>query len=792
MARITRKTIQAVKDTVKISDVFEWLGTTVTHRGRNTMAFCPFCEDANSKNPGCSLDDDRGLFHCFAAGTLVITDMGTLPIEELVGKRVQILNGDGKWELVEFKCYGQQRLYRIDLFDGKKDRRIYATGGHRWFVENHVGDVRTRDLEVGSCLVNTFDTDYLGRIIPTQYVMSVMRTDMIEDVYCCQTSTGSFTLEGYILTGNCFVCNSSGDLISAVQQHEECSFPEAVELIADQFNVPVEYEEASDPEAESRRRKLVHVLEAAQQEFIAQREDSHFEAFLKERNLTWEAAERFELGMSLYTTADAVTAKLEKEFGKKALVDAGLCFEDDNGNLVLRFKNRITFPIRTAPGTLVAFGGRDLTGRAQAKYKNSPESEIFKKRNVMYGMNTAKRAMSKTRRAIVCEGYMDTIALQTHGFEYTVGAMGTALTAYNLNRLSNFADTIYIATDSDKAGIAAAMRTAETIPQNFASQVRVLAIPEVVCNDEAEVRATSKNKAEEYLWTEDGAGNRIPVTFPVKVPMAKDPDEFFNQVGHSPEEFEKIIRESKDIFLFCAMTLVRPYVETIDAEIAREMTDATIISKAKQDAKREVARWLAKVYNKTNIYQRQNIANYMISALRLVDTFEQMEGEWRHGANSVANGYSQEVEDIHPRQPVFNSALTKEEDLLIATLYFHPESRKVIKENVANIESVFTSPVRKSVFDKINAAYGKGATTKEVGNDLDDNETRELARIVMAEQAKGSSSSELSPDTIVGICRKVETHAIENMIEQESQSASPDVMKIISMKMQLATLQGQA
>ena len=791
MARITRKTIQAVKDTVKISDVFEWLGTTVTHRGRNTMAFCPFCEDANSKNPGCSLDDDRGLFHCFAAGTQVITDMGILPIEELVGRRVQILNGDGKWELVEFKCYGQQRLYCIDLFDGKTDRRIYATGGHRWFVENHPGEVRTRDLEVGCCLVNTFDTDYLGRIIPTQYVIGVVRTNRIEDVYCCQTSTGSFTLEGYILTGNCFVCHSSGDLISAVQQHEECSFPEAVELIADQFNVPVEYEESSDPEAESRRRKLVNVLEAAQREFLAQREDPHFENFLTERNLTWEAAERFELGMSLYTKADEVTKRLEEEFGSKALVDAGLCFEDDAGNLVLRFKNRLTFPIRTAPGTLVAFGGRDLTGRAQAKYKNSPESEIFKKRNVMYGMNVAKRAMSKTRRAIVCEGYMDTIALQMHGFEYTVGAMGTALTAYNLNRLSNFADTIYIATDSDKAGIAAAMRTAETIPQNFASQVRVLSIPEIVCNNEDEVRATSKNKAEEYLWTEDAIGHRVPVTFPVKVPMAKDPDEFFNQVGHSPEEFEKIIQDSKDIFLFCAMTIARPFIETIDNEITRDMPDATIISKAKLDAKREIARWLAKVYNKTNIYQRQNIANYMISTLRLVDTFEQMENEWRRSANSMGGGYDQAKEDQQVRQPVFNSALTQEEDLLIATLYFHPESRKVIKENIDNIESVFTSPVRKSVFDKINAAYGKGATTKEAGNNLDDNETRELARIVMAEETNGSSPNELSPDTIVGICRKVEIHALENMIDNESQAANPDVMKIISMKIQLAELQKQ-
>ena len=788
MARISKKTIQAVKDTVKISDVFEWLGTTVVHRGRNTMAFCPFCEDANSRNPGCSLDDDRGLFHCFAAETLVLTPQGLIKIKELADREIEILNGNGQWETVRFSCYGKQKLYAINMTCADGDIEIFATSGHRWFVCGS-GEATTENLIPGMLLRAVYPEGSEGPDSAAR-IVSVTETDRVEDVFCCQTSTGSFALSNNILTGNCFVCHASGDVISAVQQHEECSFPEAVELVANQFNVPVEYDESLDPAAESRRKKLVSVLEAAQEEFLAQRSDHHFNDFLTSRNMTQEAADRFELGMSLYTEADAVTSRLQEQFGTQALIDSGLCFANDDGQLVLRFKNRITFPIRTAPGTLVAFGGRDLTGKAQAKYKNSPESELFKKRNVMYGMNTAKKAMSKTKRAIVCEGYMDTIALQTHGFEYTVGAMGTALTVQNLNRLSTFADTIYIATDSDKAGIAAAMRTAETIPQNFSSQVRVLSIPEVLCHDEAEVRATSKAKAEEYLWTTDGAGNKVPVEFPVMVPMAKDPDEFFNQVGHTPAEFEKIIEDSHDIFLFCAMTLSRPYVETIDAQIASDMPDATIIAKAKMDAKKEVSRWLAKVYRKTNIYQRQNIANYMISSLRLVDTFEQMENEWRRGAASTIGGYGEaRQEETAPKQPVFNSAITKEEDLLIATLYFHPESRKVIKENIENIGSVFTSDVRRSLFDKINAAYGKGLQSKDITGELDPNETSELARIVMAEEANGDAGAQLSPETVSDICRQVEIHALENLIDTESQAATPDIMKIISLKVKLGNLQ---
>ena len=329
MARISKKTIQAVKDTVKISDVFEWLGTTVIHRGRNTMAFCPFCEDANSRNPGCSLDDDRGLFHCFAAETLVLTSQGLIKIEELSNHDVEILNGNGEWETVRFSSYGIQKLYAVSLTCADGDREIFATSDHRWFVQD-AGEVLTKDLKEDMLLCAIYPQGVNGPETAAR-VISVVETKRIEEVYCCQTSSGSFALESNILTGNCFVCHASGDVISAVQQHEECSFPEAVELVANQFNVPVEYDESLDPAAESRRKKLVSVLEAAQEEFLAQRKEPHFNEFLKSRNLTQEAADRFELGMSLYTEADAVTSRLQAKFGSQALIDAGLCFANDDG-----------------------------------------------------------------------------------------------------------------------------------------------------------------------------------------------------------------------------------------------------------------------------------------------------------------------------------------------------------------------------------------------------------------------------------------------------------------------------
>lgn len=659
MPKISSNTIHNVKNSVLISDVFEWLGAKVVRRGSSYMAFCPFCDDATSRTPACSLSDEMGLFHCFR-------------------------------------------------------------------------------------------------------------------------------------------CNASGDTINAVMRHEECNFPEAVEQIATQFNVPIEYDASDDPEAESRRKHLVSVLEAAQLEFIAQRDDKHYKDFLCERSLSDEDAEKFELSISLYTRADDVVRRLQAKFDDESLINSGICFKNDSGGLVLRFRNRIMFPIRTAPGTLIGFGARDITGKAPAKYKNSPESMLFHKRNVMYGMNTAKRAMMKSKRTIVCEGYMDTIALQTHGFEYSIGAMGTALTESNIRKLSNFANTIYLSLDSDKAGISAAMRTAETIPSGLESDVRVLTIPEVECRTVDDVKRVSPNKANEYLFRNvpddpaypDGKTHKEENSFPMMVPMAKDPDEFFNQSNHTHDEFEKILENSHDLFLFCAMHMLKKYTDTINAELAKSEAerDNVLISREKQNAKNDMRKWMSRVYNKMNIYQRQNIGNYMTCALRLVETFDDLNNEWEKAARmsgrwNVNNG--KKNDDFNT--PVFSSERTEEEDLLIATLYYHPEARKAIKENINDIMSVFTNDTRKNIFNKIDATYGSGGDIKHVNDDMTDQESAEFARIVMKNEAN-EQHGELGEDAIRNICRRIERHSVENMIEQESSAGEPDIMKLIDLKMKLTKL----
>ena len=641
MARISEKSVRKIKETVLISDVFEWLGTKVNRKGSRSMAFCPFCEDFNSRTPGCSLNDVNGLFHCF-------------------------------------------------------------------------------------------------------------------------------------------VCGKGGDLITAVREHEECSFVEAVERIAAQFNIPLEYEESNDPEGESRRKKYVEVLEAALEDFHRQMSDEHWREFVENRNLSDNAVETFELGISLLTEARQLVMKLIKQFGEEAVIGSGLCYKRDDGQVILRFRNRAIFPIRTAPGTLIGFGARDLTGKSNQKYLNSPDSELFKKRNVLYGINLARKPMAKNKRVVVCEGYMDTIALQDHGIGEAVGAMGTALTAYNLKYLANFADTIYLSLDADVAGINAAMRTADVIPENFPSSVRVLSMPKVSVNDADELKEKCGDKL--YRETLETYNGNIP--YPVMVPLAKDPDEFFNERGHSLEEFEENMSSAIDLFLFCAQQQASKVIAEIDDEMDKDEPDMALLARKKQEAYRIVSSFVVGHYNKTNIYQRQGIANWITSAARLVDTFEKMEMEWRRAASiDGMNRYAtQQPKDI---QPVFSSTSSREEDLLISTLYHHPETRDTIKKNIEDLSSVFTSKVRQSIFEQLNEGLSKNKDVEAISASFSEEEIKELARITMED---GMDAANLSEDTIFTICRTVQHKALENKLNAAMEAPTPDLREIIKLKTQLAAL----
>ena len=291
--------------------------------------------------------------------------------------------------------------------------------------------------------------------------------------------TPSFWLNPVKQLYYCFGCGAKGDLISFVRETEGLDFAEAIEWLADRFNVPLEYEEASPGQdaARKRRERLYAVLEQAASFYERYLWDSQAGSmardYLAGRALSEEACREFRLGLALGGTV--LTRKaVEKGFTVDELRAAGLTRERGDDF----FGRRLVFPLTDARGRVVGFQARRLheDDPLKAKYVNTPESELFHKGSIVYGLDKARAAIAKDDRACVVEGNTDVIALRQAGFQPVVASMGTALTAQHLRELGRLTKRLWLAFDGDAAGESAALRGMDlAVTQGF--DVRVVALP---------------------------------------------------------------------------------------------------------------------------------------------------------------------------------------------------------------------------------------------------------------------------------------------------------------------------
>ncbi|NHO31673.1 DNA primase [Acetobacter fallax] len=271
---------------------------------------------------------------------------------------------------------------------------------------------------------------------------------------------------------HCFGCGVHGDVISFVMQIEGKSFPEAVENLASEAGLEVPKATPQAREQAVRARTLGDVLEAAQRLWthtLRQPEGRPGLDYLRKRGLTDDTITSFGLGWASDKRGALVSALREQNITPEALVEAGLMSADEEGRPKGElFWGRVTFPIRDRRGDLVSFGGRIL-GDRQPKYLNGPETALFSKRRLLFGLDRARAAIRAPRpkgahhiEAIVVEGYMDVIALHQAGFTGAVAPLGTALTPEQLEILWQVAPSPILCFDGDTAGRRAAIKAAET------------------------------------------------------------------------------------------------------------------------------------------------------------------------------------------------------------------------------------------------------------------------------------------------------------------------------------------
>ena len=280
-----------------------------------------------------------------------------------------------------------------------------------------------------------------------------------------QEKTASFHVDdrqGYYY---CFGCHAKGDAISFVRETENVDFIEAVEILAREAGMPMPARDPKAAEKADRRTQLTDVTEQAVQFFRLQLQTgagAEARAYLSGRGLTPEVLDRWQIGFAPDGWQNLWDHLKAKNVPDELILAAGLAKPSNKGKKPYdTFRNRIMFPIRDARGRAIAFGGRAMDPNDNAKYLNSPQTEIFDKGRNLYNLGPARAASGKGQPLIVAEGYMDVIALSEAGFGASVAPLGTAVTEDQLRLLWRLSSEPVIALDGDTAGLRAAFRVVD-------------------------------------------------------------------------------------------------------------------------------------------------------------------------------------------------------------------------------------------------------------------------------------------------------------------------------------------
>ena len=315
----------------------------------------------------------------------------------------------------------------------------------------------------------------------------------------------------------CFGCGAGGNVFTFLMEYENATFPEAVKTLADRAGISLPQADESEEakKEQSRRSRLLSINKEAAKYFYFQLRAKQGEqglVYLRQRQLTDETIHRFGLGYANKTADDLVRYLKGKGFSEDLIREAGLCHTDEKHGMYDKFWNRVMFPIEDINHRVIGFGGR-VMGDGKPKYLNSPETPIFDKSRNLYGLNFARS--SRKGNIILCEGYMDVIAMHQAGFNQAVASLGTAFTLGQAGLLKRYTKEVLLSYDSDGAGVKAALRAIG-------------------------------------ILKEAGLTGRV-----INLEPYKDPDEFIKNLG--AEVFQERIDNAENSFLFEIRMLQREY-----------------------------------------------------------------------------------------------------------------------------------------------------------------------------------------------------------------------------------------
>ena len=341
----------------------------------------------------------------------------------------------------------------------------------------------------------------------------------------------------------CFGCGEGGDAISFLMKINNQTFTDVIKELAEQFGIELPTQSGSSKQYNEEKQKLKDLLndtcESYYNNLLTMPEAKPALELLEKRGITKEIIDEYKIGYSLkgYTTLQTL---FKNKYTIEQLEKAGLVFRTEKGDYVDRFRHRIMIPIRDEAGTVIAFGGRRIINDEKSpKYLNSPDTILYNKSRILYGIDIAKNKIMEDDYIVIMEGYFDVISAQAAGLKNTVASCGTALTVDHIKLIAKYSKSrkIYLAFDTDTAGLKATERSTEVIKEAFSGL--------------GALKIYDQNYT---AFSDDKYTCEIRVVAPFD---SKDPDEYIREYGI--EEYKKYIKKAPLLLDFQLEQMLKEY-----------------------------------------------------------------------------------------------------------------------------------------------------------------------------------------------------------------------------------------
>lgn len=473
--------------------------------------------------------------------------------------------------------------------------------------------------------------------------------------------TPSFTVYPQDNSFYCFGCGAGGDAITFIRKRENLDYPDAVEFLAQRAGITIVRDERGPVQNTPKfdRNKMFKMNVDAAKYFnrclFADNPDAKaaLAYFTEKRGLSVATIKHFGLGFAPNSFDQFSKYMLAKGYTYDELVAGFLCGKSEKGRYYDAFRNRIMFPIIDVSGNVIAFGGRVMDD-SKPKYKNSSDTPVFKKSRNLFALNFARHHCQES--LILCEGYMDVIAMHAAGFENAVATLGTAITSEQARMMSRYTKKVIISYDADEAGQKAAMRAVK-------------------------------------MLTEVG----LDVTI-LKVPGAKDPDEYIKKFG--ADKFRQVILESKTKFDYNLDIILSRYDINLPQDKIKALKESEkLISETYSSAERDIY-----IQNISKLFQVdvKSVKDDVEKLIKRANNARRKEESNKVKQDAI--GYSDRVNPDFIKAP----AAAKNEEALLGLLLMYPEHRKRVFDSSLVTEADFFTDLNRRIFEYLKNSYLNG------------------------------------------------------------------------------------